>query len=491
MEIVIIGSGLAGCQVAWQLLQQEKHSITILCKGQPTNCNSQLAQGGIAVALAEKDHWEDHYFDTLLAGCQHNQKKLTKQLVKSGPDVVTALIQQGLSFDTKDDGNYDYGLEGAHGTRRILHCAGDQTGKYMLQFFQQKLQNIKWLEHAMVSQLLIKDNQCHGLIYLDAQQQKQQLTADAVILATGGVGNLYPLTTSDTTLTADGHALFLRAGGTLKDMEFIQFHPTLLAKNKQCYGLISEAVRGAGATLVNEDGQAIMAHHPQKDLAPRDVVARTISASYQNKQPVFLDISKIADFPEKFPQITANLRQQHIPFEQNKKIPVHPGAHFTMGGIPVNSSGQTSISCLYAVGEVAYTGVHGANRLASNSLLECLVFGNLVAQALATLSPRNNLTAHVSPISPPKNFHLPEKKALQDAAWHALGIERTQRNLTAFLQWLQKFDYQELPSAYTKEELSLANLCLCAEAIAKAALKRPHSLGAHSIQEEKDESYSA
>lgn len=490
MDILIIGSGLAGCQTAYQLLKiHPQAKVTIVCKGSRRNCNSYLAQGGIAVANDPEDSWQQHYQDTLQAGVQHNHPSHTRLMVAEGPAILQELMADGLSFDRQADGRFQYGLEGAHSVPRILHCQGDQTGKYMTDFFQKKLRQVQWLEQAQVSELLTIDDRCCGIRYLDQQDRPKELAADAVVLATGGFGGLYPLTTNDETITGDGAAMILRLGLPLQDMEFMQFHPTLLTIGGHCFGLISEAVRGAGARLVNETGRAIMEqHHPLKDLAPRDVVARILTEEYENGHEVFLDISAIDDFTTHFPQISSNLQKHGIPYETTGLIPVRPGAHFAMGGIPVDRHGQTALKNLYAVGEAAWTGVHGANRLASNSLLECLVFGKRVATAISRQESALVSTVNGTGAAKGVSFALPLKAELQKKAWQALSIQRSQAGLEAFLAWLQPYHYRQLPPIYDREQLATANLCLVAEAIATAALQRKESLGAHSRKDEKIES---
>lgn len=480
-QVLIIGSGLAGCQTAYQLLQHAPDTqITILCKGAKENCNSWLAQGGIACAIHPQDHWLDHLHDTLQAGCNHNHPQHSELLVRKGPATLQALIAAGLQFDRDASGCYALGLEGAHRRQRILHCGGDQTGRIMTDFFHRRLAHVNWLQHAQVTELLTQGSHCYGLRYLDQEESLQELTGDSVVLATGGLGGLYPLSTNDSTLSGDGAALALRQQIPLQDMEFMQFHPTLLTKNGRCYGLISEAVRGAGAILVDQQGQPIMAQrHPQKDLAPRDIVARALADVYAAGQEAFLDISPVVDFQQHFPQITANLDRQQIPFRETGLIPVRPGAHFMMGGIATDAKGQTSLTGLYAVGEAACTGVHGANRLASNSLLECLVFGQQVANAILTAPPQP--PARYYQELPQAAFHLPSKSQLQQKAWQALGIKREPQQLSAFLTWLANFQYRDLPPRYQKTQIEIANLCLVAESIATAALHRPTSLGAHAI----------
>lgn len=474
-KVIVIGAGLAGSQTAYFL--QKACQVVVYTKRKRDDCNSMLAQGGIAAAVDPGDTWQSHYDDTVKAGVQHNDPQATKILVQDGIQDIQALIQTGMKFDKDQTGRFEYGLEGAHSRPRILHAHGDQTGKYVTLFVHEQLQNITWREDCMITELLTNAAGCYGIRYLDPQGQMQIDTADAVVIATGGLGRIYPLTTNDITVTGDGAALAQRAGVQLADMEFVQFHPTLLTIKGKCYGLISEAVRGAGGYLVDENGQHLMADYPMKDLSPRDVVARVLTQAYQDGHQVFLSIEKIPNFETRFPQITANLDDHQVPFRENHLIPVRPGAHFMMGGIKTDISGATSMAHLYAVGEAACTGVHGANRLASNSLLECLVYGKRVAAAVLKATPVDKTPAPAPATD--ATFKLPERQELQQKAWQLLGIQRTGTGITAFLDWLQQYQYRQLPAQYTAEKVEMADLCLAAEAIAKAALKRPKSLGAH------------
>lgn len=474
-KVIIIGAGLAGSQAAYYL--QQACQVVIYTKRKRENCNSMLAQGGIAAAIDPGDTWQSHYDDTLKAGVQHNDPTATKVLVQDGITDMQALIQNGMKFDRDAAGHFEYGLEGAHARPRILHCHGDQTGKYVTLFMHQQLQQVTWREDCMVTALLKTASGCVGIQYLDPQGHLQMDTADAVVLAAGGLGRIYPLTTNDITVTGDGMALARRAGVALADMEFVQFHPTLLTIKGKCYGLISEAVRGAGGYLIDENRHRLMAAYPQQDLSPRDVVARVLTQAYQAGHQVFLSIEKIPNFETRFPQITANLDAHQVPFRENQLIPVRPGAHFMMGGVKTDTNGATSMPHLYAVGETACTGVHGANRLASNSLLECLVYGKRVAAAILAAPTTPLAPVPTTPVT--TTFRLPERTQLQAKAWALLGIQRSGAGLKDFLAWLQHYQYWQLPADYTAEAVEQANLCLAAEAIAQAALKRPKSLGAH------------
>ncbi|MCI2018950.1 MAG: L-aspartate oxidase [Lentilactobacillus buchneri] len=481
-KVIIIGAGLAGCYLATQL--QNTCDVTIVTKKSIQDSNSMLAQGGIAASLDPGDSPAQHAADTLAAGQYHNKPAAVNQLVATGPKLIQHLIQDGMAFDRQANGQLDFGLEGAHSHHRILHANGDQTGAALTSFVQQEIHQVHWKPYSTAIALQVQDNVCVGVNIRNNQTQAlETLTGDAVVLATGGLGNLFPLTTNNQTITGDGIAIAARAGVAISDMAFVQFHPTLLSLHGKCYGLITEAIRGSGAILVDENNHRIMANVPKKDLAPRDVVARHLKAWQQQGHQLFLDISAIPDFTSRFPGVTENLDNHHVPFRTTHRIPIQPGAHFVMGGITTDLSAQTSIPHLFAIGEVACNGVHGANRLASNSLLDCLVSAKKAAEAIqkidaVTIIPQD------TPTAPQPKPLLPSLTDLQQNAWQNLGVVRTKAGLTAFQNWLSQFNYQELqPSQLNAADLAMTNLCLCASLIAKAALAEPKSLGAHYIQE--------
>jgi len=475
-KIIVVGAGLAGSYLA--MLLQDTCEVHIYTKGSLQNSDSMLAQGGIACALDEKDSWQEHYEDTVQAGVMHNNLENVRQLVQRGPIVIKELIEQGMKFDLTSSGEYSYGLEAGHRRPRILHIQGDQTGKFMTKFVQSQLKNVVIHQFMTAVDLLKNESQVCGIRVMDNAGAINDVISDLVVLASGGVGGLYPMSSNDATITGDGLAMAVRAGVELADMEFVQFHPTMLSINGQCHGLVSEAVRGAGAILVDENDNPIMTgRHKLKDLAPRDVVARVITDEYEKNHQVFLDISAVEDFEKKFPQITANLDNNHIDFRSTKRIPVQPGAHFLMGGIRVNAEGHTNLAGLYAIGEAAFTGVHGANRLASNSLLECLVFANYAAQDIQAADVQTDTVLPADDYA--NHLNLPQRDELQKRAWQAIGIERTQARIVEFLDWLGGFEFEKLPRKVTKEGVELANLCLIAQKIAQAALKRQKSIGAH------------
>ncbi|EAF8229024.1 L-aspartate oxidase [Listeria monocytogenes] len=474
-RVIIVGSGISGCTAALRLMQD--YDVTIITKGYKEESNSMLAQGGVAAAVSKNDTPKKHFSDTFQAGCFHNKVLAVNQLVTYGPIVIQKLIAEGMTFD-EQNGELVLGLEGAHQLPRILHTGGDQTGKFLTTFLQEKLTNVHWQEQKMAIEIIKQNDSAIGVHCLDKENQLHTYYGKHIILASGGLGQLFPVTTNAATISGDGLALAYQAGAKLTDMEFIQFHPTLLFLNGRCHGLISEAVRGEGAKLIRTDGSAVMTDvHPRADLAPRDIVAATLFAEIQDGNDVFLDVTTIPNFEERFPGITANLDAHHIPFRETKRIPVHPGAHFLMGGIRTDLSGKTNIPGLYAIGEVANAGVHGANRLASNSLLETLVFGEKVAEYIRTqkINPIDHPEIPLS--NQTQTPHLPDKQLLQEKIWETLGITRKPEKITEFLYWLTDFDYAN----HTRETAEISHMLITAKLIAESALKRTESLGAHRI----------
>ena len=289
-NVVIIGSGIAALQLAKKL--RHDLNVIIFTKSNITTSNSYLAQGGIAVAMSANDNWNKHYSDTLEAGRYHNNEEAVAQMTKEAPALIKELIHEGAPFDRDGLGQIKLGLEGAHSEKRIIHGGGDATGKTVIDFLQTQTQDIRIVENATVYDLLIDENRCVGVKVKDQSGRNLSVTADHVVIATGGIGQIYSFTSSAATVTGDGIALAYRAGAELTDMEFVQFHPTLLYANGKGVGLVSEAVRGEGARLVTEDGTYIMEGvHPYKDLAPRHVVSQTIYQNMKKGKSVYLDIT--------------------------------------------------------------------------------------------------------------------------------------------------------------------------------------------------------
>ena len=381
---VIVGTGIAGLWTAWRLAS-EGVSVVLVTKESLADSASSWAQGGIAVALGPGDSPGQHAADTMAASDGLADPEAVRILTSEGPDRIYELIAMGAVFDRGLDGKLGLGLEAAHTQARIIHSGGDRTGAALISCLAEVvrcLPEIQILEHTEVTSLLTQETGVVGVGVLPRGAAGSSLEASAVVLATGGVGQLYALTTNPKVATADGWALAHRAGARLRDIEFLQFHPTALKlPGVNPAPLISEAVRGAGAVLVDKSGKRFtLDHDPRGELAPRDIVARAVAAA-DASGGAWLDARGIENFESRFPGITAILARRGLDPVRDL-IPVAPALHYAMGGIETDLEGRTTIPGLWAVGEVARTGVHGANRLASNSLLEGLVFADRAGRAL-------------------------------------------------------------------------------------------------------------
>ncbi|WP_224054973.1 L-aspartate oxidase [Celerinatantimonas diazotrophica] len=479
-RILVIGAGIAALSLAAHA--NDDCEVIILTKTTPADSNSMLAQGGIASAYLPDDSVQQHLQDTLEAGAGHNDAIASEAIIREGKAIVLNLLKHGCPFDRSPSQQPYLGKEGAHSQNRIFHAGGDQTGRILVQYLIQQLpKNIQFIESAQVLELIKSaDHQrCIGVVYKNSLGELISIKADAVVLATGGCGQLYPVTTNNKTLTGDGLMMAYRAGVKLVDLEFIQFHPTLLINHHRVFGLVSEAVRGQGAILEDEHGRAVMAGiHPMADLAPRDVVARALQREALNGHQIYLNIRPVQHFRDHFPTISKLCDQAQVNLDEGK-IPVAPGMHFLMGGIAVDDNAQSSLPGLYAIGEVACTGLHGANRLASNSLLEGLVTGKRVAMALGTCQIANSPTAELSPslqIEVP-NLSLP---TLQNWLNEALAIERNAAGLIALSKKLEQLHCQITHYAdASPEQIEIANAYALAKLMTQSALLRDESRGSH------------
>jgi L-aspartate oxidase len=385
-RVVIVGSGVAGLVTALAL--GDRADVTIVTKSTIDESNTRYAQGGIAAAVMPGDSVASHVSDTLVAGAGLSDPAAVQVLCEEGPERIRDLIRWGVDFDRQGDdpaADFDAGLEGAHSFHRILHAGGDATG-YEVEWAlvrAVRASAVRVLEQTFVADIVVTDGCATGLTVLH-DGIAETLAADAVVLASGGIGQLYPHTTNPAVTTGDGAAAALRAGAVLADVEFVQFHPTALAVAGSF--LVSEAVRGDGAVLRNAAGERFMLdEHPLAELAPRDVVARAIATEMlRTGEPVVLDATAIgsSELERRFPTISAAAREHGFDWA-HEPVPVAPAAHYWMGGVATDLDARTSVPGLFAVGEVSCTGVHGANRLASNSLLESLVFAHRCAAAIA------------------------------------------------------------------------------------------------------------
>jgi L-aspartate oxidase len=478
-RILVIGSGVAGLHTAWRA--SEHSDVLVLTKRSLFDSATAYAQGGIAAALGAGDSPELHRQDTLAAGAALCDRAAVEVLVEEGPARVRELQTAGAAFDLDPAGDLKLGKEAAHSRNRIVHANGDQTGAEVARTLIRKVREsprVRVVELARVLSLIVDDGRCCG-VRASVAGQATEIVADATVLATGGCGQVYRYTTNPEVATGDGFAIAQRAGARLADMEFVQFHPTALNTAENPLALVSEAVRGEGATLLNAHGDRFMpARHKLAELAPRDVVAREIFREQVRTGGVFLYARAALGrrFVERFPGIYALCRARGIdPGAQ--LIPVTPAAHYMMGGVVTDLAGRSTLPRLYACGEVSRTGVHGANRLASNSLLEGLVFAERVARDLADTPP----LAEPPPESEWEVPVLVDRGAAQVAAesvrrvmWEHAGIDRTAKGLRNCLAALDEIAAR-LPEGATEE----ANLVDTARLIAEAALLRKESRGGH------------
>jgi L-aspartate oxidase len=476
-RFLVIGSGVAGLHTAWRASQHG--DVLLLTKRSLFDSATAYAQGGIAAALGAGDSPALHRQDTLAAGAALCDAAAVQVLVEEGPARVRELQTAGAAFDLDPAGRLKLGREAAHSKNRIVHAHGDQTGAEVARTLVARVREsdrVRVLERARGLDLIVHRGTCIGL-RASIAGRATEIIADATVLATGGCGQIYRYTTNPVVATGDGYAIAHRAGVTLTDMEFIQFHPTALDTRENPLALISEAVRGEGAILVNERGVRFMrARHRFAELAPRDVVARAIFAE-QRKGRVFLDARKLGErFVERFPGIFSLCMGRGID-PRRDLIPVTPAAHYMMGGVVTDLRGRASPERLYAVGEVARTGVHGANRLASNSLLEGLVFAERVARDLGTVAALDRVpraTPWKVPLLADRGAAQVAADDIRDVMWEDAGIARTAPGLRAARARLAEIA-ERLPNGATEE----LNMLQTADLVVEAALMRKESRGGH------------
>ncbi len=505
-SVVIIGSGVSGLYSALKISRQIElpEGILIVTKSNLGESNSKYAQGGIVGVLHQNsgDSVNLHVEDTIKAGAGLSEPNVVRYISERSDEVINDLIDMGVKFDSDKSGNLAFTLEAAHSFKRILHVNGDATGKGITDALTKNViddENITVMENTVAAELLVNsDSECKGVILFNELTGEHEIVyTSAVVLATGGVGQLYKYTTNPEGATGDGIDLAYNAGAILQDMEFIQFHPTALALNPSSRErfLISEAVRGEGAKLINNEGNEFMSHyHDKRELAPRDIVTRAIySEMNRTHSPnVFLNASIIEKTRlfDRFPTITKKCIDRGLDISQ-KPIPVAPAAHYSMGGIKATIEGKTSIRGLYAIGETASTGLHGANRLASNSLLECVVsayeladylsFANLVPPKKIDSSIINTIEIYEESLSDIEyNIEL-MKQNLKDLMWENVGIIRTEESLNKAKDGLLKLknEFTRNRKCVTKEEYEYRNMLNVAGLIIDSAITRKESRGAH------------
>jgi len=483
-----VGSGIAGLYTA--LLAKKQGSVLIITKGSIDDCNTKYAQGGIAAAIGKNDSPEAHFKDTISAGDGLCDIEAVRILVNEAPARIADLVDFGVPFDTVN-GEIALTKEAAHSTSRILHAGGDATGEHIEVTLSDQVHSskIQVLEDCLATEILIEKGVVKGVKALDCHTGSiEEFGCRSLILATGGAGQLYKFSTNSDIATGDGIVLAFKVGAEIVDMEFFQFHPTALRLPGVTPFLISEAVRGEGGVLRNVDGYRFMPDYtPEADLAPRDIVAR--STVYEMKKTgsdrVFIDVTHLPPYviTTRFPHIYRFCLDHGLDITKGV-IPVAPAAHYMMGGIKTNSWGETNIAGLFAAGETACTGVHGANRLASNSLLEAIVFCKRIVEVTTqeaespSPSQGEEVRYSLSQRQAIESVPPPSHSALQQLLWDKVGIIRNKESLTEAADVLATWQ-KSLPQPTDRPSYELNNLVITGRLITEAALLREESRGAH------------
>lgn len=499
MKVVVVGSGLAGLLVAIEASENVADAeVTLVTKGSLGESNSAWAQGGVAVVGPQPDTVVSHVTDTRRAGAGLSDPAAAMALAADGPTAIDRLLELGVTFD-RENGALCRALEAAHSHPRVLRAGGDATGAEIVRALAVGLNDrpVTVLEHTHAIDVELSGGVAPvvtGLLVRTAAGDVERIDADAVVLATGGAGQLYATTTNPAVATADGVAIALRAGAEVADLEMVQFHPTVLAGEHPF--LVSEAVRGEGAVLLDDAGRRFMTEvHPDAELAPRDVVARAIAEQEARQgSPVMLDATALgaAEIAQRFPTIVAACAERGLDIT-TQSVPVTPAAHYWMGGVRTDLAGRTSVPGLWAAGEVACTGVHGANRLASNSLLEAAVFARRTVASLAEAAVAGPRAAAPSEGAWTAAASLDledgpgaadwDRAQLQDLLWEYAGLMRDAEGLARAAHVLAGFVTPSLlPDAMfglEARDVEDANLLLAARALVAAAAARTDSLGAH------------
>jgi len=485
-DYLIIGGGVAGLRAA--LSAVEAGEVLIITKDKGSESSSEYAQGGVAVVLSEEDEISFHFDDTVAAGAGLCNEESVKVLVEEGPRRILELMDWGALFD-RDGVNLLFAREAAHSKSRILRAGGDSTGREMVRTLRDAVGRIPRITHRdylHTIDLIVKDGRCRGALVLDERTgEVMAVFARAVILASGGAGQIYHRTTNPAVATGDGMAIAWRAGATLTDMEFVQFHPTSLFLPGAPSFLLTEAMRGEGAILKNIRGERFMPRYDERaELAPRDIVSRAILSEMVStgSTHVFLDLTALEPgfIRERFPRIHTTCLRYGIDIAR-QPIPVSPSAHYIMGGVKTDLDGATDLPGLYAAGEVACTGVHGANRLASNSLLEGLVYGARCGEAAR--KERGPVDAYTPKLASPSDISRIEvaegREAVRRAMWEKVGIIRCEISLMEARQTLDGLKPLFEGPFVDRPSLEAVNIATVGEIITEAALRRRGSVGAH------------
>ncbi len=484
-DFIVIGSGVAGLRSAIEIAATGAR-VTVLTKDKASESNTEYAQGGVAVVLSDDDNAELHEGDTLVAGAGLCDEKAVETLVNEGTKYIKQLIDWGTEFD-REGGKLVFTKEAAHSRRRILHAHGDSTGAEFVRALIARARREKTISltpFANTEKLIVNDGRCVGVEYLDPVLKAQrEIFSKAVVMCTGGAGQLYQHTTNPPVATGDGMAMAYFAGAEMADMEFVQFHPTALNLENAPRFLLSEAMRGEGGQLKNKYGERFMSRYDERlELAPRDIVSRSVVAEMRRTgtRTVFLDMTAMDEkfLKERFPKIYETCRHYGLNIATDM-LPVSPASHYSMGGIRTDLWGRSTLPGLYAAGEVTCTGVHGANRLASNSLLEGLVFGARAGAAAAADSGQLSVVSGQKEVSQESTIRNPQsaistavKKRVKRIMWERVGILRDRDSLKRALNEFEQIAAANL-STSSRNFVTLANL------VATAALWREESRGGH------------
>jgi L-aspartate oxidase len=493
-DFIIVGSGIAGLRAAVELAPAG--DIVIITKADPNESNTEYAQGGIAAAIGKDDSAALHAHDTMIAGDGLCDERAVRVLCEEGPRYTHELVEWGARFNRSADGEPALASEGAHSVRRVLH-AEDATGREIGRVLWNRISTaarIRVLTNTLAVSAIVEDRRCVGVRFIDANGERGRALGRATLVATGGAGQVFAQTTNPEVATGDGVALAYRAGARIADMEFVQFHPTVLAVENAPRFLLSEALRGEGARLVDANGEPFMIrYHPSADLAPRDIVSRSIVLESQRTgAPIFLSLRHLdaEQVHRRFPMIAATCLKAGLDLARDL-LPVGPAAHYVMGGVETDLDGRTSIPGLFAAGEVACTRVHGANRLASNSLLEGLVFGARAGRSIlgrdrdAELPPPvfrdpgvDAFLSSSQPVTPLSETDI------QELMWNSVGLFRERSSLRDAVSVLhaQQAELDERIGAGASldhQAWRRASLVTVASLIARAALRRDESRGGH------------
>ena len=490
-DVLIIGGGLAGLRAA--NAAGPNADVLVVTKDKLRQSNSNYAQGGIAGVLDPNDRFEDHVNDTLIAGGELCDPSIVEMVVREGPQRIQELIDWGTRFDADEAGDLVLGKEGGHSARRIVHANGDATGREVMRAvieWTRAQENVTIWENTFTLDLLTDNGVCRGAIVAEGAR-RTLVWAKQVILCAGGAGQIYRETTNPPVATGDGHALAARAGAELRDMEFMQFHPTVLYIAGSSRILITEAIRGEGAHLVDRTGKRFMPDYDDRaELAPRDVVSQSIVTQMEKtRHPcVYLTLDHLdADHVRRrFPGIAKACANFDLDIATDP-IPVRPGAHYMIGGVTVDAMGRTTLPNLWAAGEVTSTGLHGANRLASNSLLEGLVYGARAGEGATAAARQQEDTFQAIPMSSQKRKSQDEpldiddiRNSLQSLMWRDVGVRRSQDELQEALETIDAWRRYVLPAEFdTPAGWELQNMLTVSKIVVQAALARTESRGTH------------